>query len=123
MMELGNLLFGHSRGERPVPRYGGYEEELERLFDALGCDIYGVNFENDVFAMHPYYWGYCECEDEHDEDCPVIQPNFYHKSSGLKIWWYKYALRDSYSNQKLANFAEIIDECIESLKEADDDPS
>ena len=120
-MELGNLLFGHSRGEYPIPREE-YEEEFFRLLDVVADDsCYGTNFENDVFTMRPYYWGDCECEDEHDEDCPVIQPNFLHKPSGLEIHWYKYALRDSYSNQKLANFAEIIDECIESIKEGSDD--
>ena len=34
-MELGNLMFGNSRGEYPIGRDGcGFEEELYRLFDA-----------------------------------------------------------------------------------------
>lgn len=26
-----------------------------------GDNGYGAEFENDVFVMHPYYWGDCEC--------------------------------------------------------------
>ena len=33
-MELGNMLNGNSRGEYPLKRSAGFEEELERLFDA-----------------------------------------------------------------------------------------
>jgi len=120
-MELGNLLFGHSHGEYPIPRHTGYEAELSLLFETLGSDLYGIDFENEVFVTTPYYWGDCECEGEyHDEDCPTMKPNFYHKSSGLEIYWYKYPLRDSYSNQKLdrMGFRKIIDECIESIEYA-----
>jgi len=35
----------------------------------------------------------------HRADCEVIQPNFFYKPSNLRIMWYKYPLRDSYSNR------------------------
>lgn len=66
-VELGNLLFGHSRGEFLIERGVGWERELFRLFDAYAPDRdnsrreYGVEFENDVFAVMPYYWGDCTC--------------------------------------------------------------
>ena len=62
-MELGNLFFGVSRGEYEVPRHKGYEKELYRLFHRLGnTDVtYPNDFTNDVFEIHPYYWGDCTC--------------------------------------------------------------
>lgn len=66
-MELGNMMFGNSRGEFEVPRGQGFEEELHRLFNAYAKDRdnswreYGVAFENEVFHVFPYYWGDCDC--------------------------------------------------------------
>jgi len=66
-MELGNLVFGNSRGEYPVPRDAGWEEELYRLMGALEGPLPvvsydpGVDYENDTFYMMRYYWGNCTC--------------------------------------------------------------
>ena len=85
-MELGNALFGISRGEFPIEREEGFEEELFRLFDVIAPDRnnswreYGMEFENDVFSVFPYYWGDCTCgydekdsqwqeENEHEPHC------------------------------------------------------
>jgi len=56
---------------------------------------------------------------EHDFYCLSRIPNFYYKPTKLEIEWYKYPLRDSYSNQEitLLQFKEIIDDCIRSVKE------
>jgi len=51
-MELGNLLFGNSRGKYQVPRYAGWEDEFYRLIDAIGGEI--VEFENNTFWIFPY---------------------------------------------------------------------
>ncbi|HUU87104.1 MAG TPA: hypothetical protein VMX17_05050 [Candidatus Glassbacteria bacterium] len=123
-MELGNAMFGNSRGEFPIERGAGFESELSRLFDAYAPDRdsswreYGVAFENDTFSVFPYYWGECDCDEEHEPDCPELKPNFLYKPTGFEIEWYKYPLRDSYSNQKitLRKFVDIIDECIKSLE-------
>jgi hypothetical protein len=117
-MELGNMVFGNSRGAYPVPRMDEFEEQIFRLLEAMGASLYGVNYENDVFWVMPYYWGDCECEGHHDEDCPVVRDNFHYKPTGLGIQWYKYPLRDSYSSRKfsLDELIEIIDACIESVK-------
>ena len=118
--ELGNMIFGHSRGEVPLDRDVGWEDELFRLFEAYAPDRdcgwreCGVNFKNEVFEVHPYCW----CD---DEDCPqcghATQPNFRHKPSGLEIQWYKYPLRNSYANRTvtLAEFRAIIDGCVNSI--------
>lgn len=66
-MELGNIVFGNSRGNFPVERGSGFEEELSRLFDAYapkrdnGWREYGVPYENDTFVVRSYYWGECDC--------------------------------------------------------------
>jgi len=80
----------------------------------------------------PYPFGcaiHCDCgRDEryrkwrethdHADDCALVLPNFHHKPSGLKIEWYKYPLRDSYSNRPLTlcEFRAVIDDCIKSLE-------
>jgi len=119
-LELGNAVFGHSRGEYRVPRNEGRQADLIRLFDAYAPDresswyLSGVEFENDTFEVHPYCW----CE---RDDCPQCgtgeQPNFRHKPSGYSVQWYKYPLRDSWANRRIAidEFMAIIDDCIASL--------
>ena len=125
-MEIGNALNGISRGEFPIEREEGFEEELVRLFDAIAPDRdnawreYGMEFDNDVFSVFPYYWGDCTCgyeENSHDETCPIVKPNFLFKPTGFSIKWYKYPLRDSYMshNISLVEFKEVVAKCLESL--------
>lgn len=90
MMELGNMLFGNSRGECHIPRGGGWEDELRKLlkvcaieFDWGDCnDIQEAHVED--FIIFPYYWGDCTCgfQDlvdewegihEHSQDCYQIE--------------------------------------------------
>jgi hypothetical protein len=47
---------------------------------------YGARWDDEIFSMHPFCW----CD---SEDCPWCEgdaPNFHHKETGFKIWWYKY---------------------------------
>jgi len=60
-MELGNMVFGNSRGSFPLKRSVGFEEEFERLNSLLEPSGYVDEFENDVFAIFPYWWGECGC--------------------------------------------------------------
>ncbi len=121
-MELINALFGHSRGKYPLSRDKGFEEVLDSLLEVCAPKnrMYGEVFENEVFAISPYYWGDCTCGDEqnHKQDCPIVKPNFLYKPTGFEIRWYKYPLRDSYTNQKitLAGFKKIVSACIRSCK-------
>ena len=121
-MEIGNMLFGNSRGLFYVDR--AWEDKFYEIFSAAGLDSYGYapesvatergGFENDMFHIEPYYWG--DNEDLEDE------PNFWYKPDGLEIQWYKYAFRDSYCNKKISylEFCEIVDKCIESLEKKED---
>ena len=56
-------------------------------------------------------------EDGHKETCLLVKSNFLYKPTGFSIDWYKYPLRDSYTNQRitLEGFKIIIDKCIESI--------
>lgn len=135
-MELGNLLFGNSRGEYEVNRdwegafvyklydmgfnsYGlpmndeeTYKGEFKTIKSEFGDTTY---FENDTFILMPYYWG--------DDDRICELPNFVHKPTGFELSWYKYALRDSYMNQNISfdELIEIMEDCKRSL-DIDDVP-
>lgn len=124
-IELGNLLFGHSRGNFALPR-DKYGDSFNSFLVQGGFDSYGRpndcgvsanwmddcgdgRFENDVFVLRAYYWG-------NDERVARL-PNFLHKPSGYEIRWYKYPLRDAYSSQKLeiGDFNRILNECLASI--------
>lgn len=125
-MELGNLMFGNSRGEYAVEPREEYQNAFCEFLGSNGFDFYGFptdvpassnwqkdtrNFENATIVIRPYYWG----EDENITELP----NFEYKPTGLKISWYKYPMRDAYSNQDVSvgEFREILVECAKSMKE------
>jgi hypothetical protein len=88
---------------------------------------YGANFENDAFMMHRYCW----CE---KDDCPwcagdagpfsnhslywsegnTTAPNFLHKPSQSRVWWYKYIGRGMEMDLRMAWDA-ILTDCLASL--------
>jgi hypothetical protein len=87
----------------------------------------GVDFfENDIFMLRGYvYDEECNCgvddldnsDDCHKESCALIKPHFYYKPTDLKIMWYKYPFRDSYSNRMfdVKEFKDILKDCMKSL--------
>lgn len=130
-MELGNLIYGHSRGEYEVPRGNSkgtfeWQEEFVNFLDKLGCDNYGFYYgdrtnekcyennrgglSNEVFEINPYYWG----DDEEEES----KPNFIYYPNGFELMWYKYPLRDSYCNKEISytEFCEMLEKCLESVR-------
>jgi hypothetical protein len=126
-MELGNAIFGNSRGSYPIEERGGMEKLFIPLVNYVCLlvdhkDYWGgyiPEFKNDTFEIRGYYWGDCDCEEDHVDDCPCVLPNFVHKKTGLELSWYKYPFRDSYSNLPLTEelMSKIVEDCIESLKE------
>lgn len=52
---------------------------------------------------------------EHGAEPGRGAPNFWHKPSGLKVWWYKYIGRDMTSVGDCKNVSGMIAECIASL--------
>ena len=117
-MELGNLLFGNSRGQFKLPdRDIVSSDEWANLKEKVNINFYGIpndesdfyGFDNDAFTIRPYYWG---------EDGNMAElPNFLYKPTGFKIHWYKYPFRDSYMNQDLnrEEILKIFDKCIHSI--------
>ena len=126
-IELGNLCFGNSRGTYSLndvrdPMQNIWENFIERI----DVDIYGYpgehskvimditpdrkTVDNDMFTIRPYYWG--------DDPDIADLPNFLFKPENVWIKWYKYALRDAYSNYDLTEekFAEILAKCCEFVE-------
>ena len=105
-IEMGNLLFGNSRGDYAFPDRDIVEsDEWVALRVALGVDSYGHTeadnrygndrggYDDGTICVNPYYWG-----DDEDE---AAKPNFLDRRIGLEIRWYKYPFRDSYMNWKM----------------------
>lgn len=106
-MELGNMLWGNSRGTFEISRE--YQYFFVACMEDLGFDSYGyyvaeefdeynklspkTMYDDGVLMVNPYYWG----EDEEF----IKMHNFIYRPMNLEIDWYKYPLRDSYSNQLL----------------------
>ena len=72
---------------------------------------YGRNYENETFMMHSYCW----CDKTNCKRC--AEPNFWHKPSGFKVWWYKWIGRGMEFNQKITpvEWRTILKECLDSL--------
>ena len=123
MLELGNLLFGHSRGEFELDR-DELQEIMAEGLEKCGCDEYGFlqdpalflwknsrgGITTSVFETRPYWWG-----DEFSAEADL--PNFKFFEDGTEIRWYKYALRDSYADREIdaARLSEILDACAAEI--------
>lgn len=116
-MELGNMIFGCSRGPYEFPNRDIVDSwEWGRLINTVCDGCYGFakdefecnargGFSNDIFEINPYYWGDCDCggddTDEHSSTCSLMIHNFVYKPTGFWIDWYKYPFRDSYMSHDL----------------------
>lgn len=114
-MELGNLMFGHSRGTFLVEPRDVYQDIFLEFLYSIGCSFEGFSdngddvIENETFAIRPYYWG-------DDEDIAEL-PNFVYKPMDFELRWYKYPMRDAYCNNDLSpdEFRDILESCRASL--------
>lgn len=125
-MEMGNLLFGCSRGEIELDRdllqdvfwqglaYVGYDSHgLPMVVSAkLSVTKASLPAHDDLFCVRPYWWG--------DPDSPkATLPNLEVPSADLKVMWYKYALRDAYANREVTPeemvriFSDLHDKLVE----------
>ncbi len=86
-MELGNFLFGHSRGTYPVTRDDEWLncfQTLPRLLMGPHYDGYGTEFVCDAFEIHRYYWGDCTCGfEESDAEWSHQHPHHHRCLSSL----------------------------------------
>lgn len=96
--------------------------------DEMYFHSHGIEYSNDTFQMHPYCWcdrrdcPWCSVNDGPDEneygaDHGSTAPNFWHKKSGFKLWWYKYPGRGMEYNKDLTyrEIDAIVQDCIDSL--------
>jgi hypothetical protein len=92
-IELGNMLFGNSRGEFLLERSEGWEDQLHKLFEFIDPDYwYQVEYENSTFCIMAYWWGSCTCgwddfateleEMEHQPDCYTFEYELCVKEDG-----------------------------------------
>lgn len=83
-----------------------YQIEMDSPFENTGN-----TYRNDVFQVKAYYWG--------NNGEMIKGPNFSYR--GLEVRWYKHLHRDSYilcdKEITLDFLAEMIDECINSMRE------
>lgn len=125
-MGLENLLFGNSRGDFKV------DQRLQGLFvsalNEAGFDEFGFckTWKSDTpaptpyndqatathhFVIQPYVWD--------NLDHAAMVPNFLDRTTGLKLRWYEYPLRDAYANYDLTEemlipiLQRLVDECRE----------
>lgn len=122
--EIGNLIFGNSRGEFSVYRNVFTLAFLPLM--RLIPDFRYSYFQNEIFRLSPYYWDECDCVDSDDENepfkhvdnCPADRANFLHKPTGFEVRWYKYPFRDSYTNKKVnrKELDSIISDCVNSIE-------
>jgi hypothetical protein len=90
----------------------GVNEEL--FYHWLGKCYEDLNlvYENDTFMIRRYDY-------REDDEVGTNEYHFYHKPSGLKIYWYKYPFRASASNMDITydQFREVLIDCRNSLEE------
>lgn len=95
--------------------YGFVEDDLLKkyLVKFTGTDTEEETefFDNGTFRIVPYWWG--------DSDEIASLPNFVYYPTGFEMNWYKYPLRDTWSNIPITfdEFKDMIDKCEKSLKD------
>ena len=73
---------------------------------------YGTHYLDYDYMIAPFCW----CEKESCPWCGELDfPNFWHFSSGLKIWWYKWIGRDMRVEGGIGKPEEIIKNIIAGL--------
>ena len=109
-MELGNMMFGHSRGEFAFPDRSLARSEEWKALSKIDIEYDGI--DNEVFTIRPYSYT--------DDEMEETLPNFVYKPTGFEINWYKHAFRDSYMNQALdiPQILDIFKKCVESINTA-----
>lgn len=99
---------------------------------------YGGCWNSEVFQMHPFCWcgsdncPWCfynvswdepqlACAEEYGADNQNgggIAPHFWHKPSGMKVWWYKWIGRDMESVNVPSDLSAIFTECLADVQRA-----
>ena len=107
--------YGLPENERKI-----YNKEIEELCKSMGLSYphgCAVHCNCDYWERYYNYLNKIGYPNGCKKECLLMRPNFYYKPNGFEIQWYKYPLRDSYTNKPitLTEFKQIIDKCIESI--------
>ena len=107
-------MFGSNKYDTELDRFLRIFAEAHKEYKGQWAEKYGVDYEDDVFMMHPFCW--CEKDDclwcggeiepelfrEMDlSDHHGPAPNFWYKPLDFKVWWYKYIGRGMDTNISL----------------------
>lgn len=117
-----------------MEKEGTIYDLVEAVCAVLGEPVrggYGIEYENEVFMMHPYCW----CEQDECKWCggdaspfsvhsgyftngpqneeAGLAPNFHFKPTDYKLWWYKYIGRGEQNSGTLPT--DWYAQCIASL--------
>ena len=106
--ELGQMMFGREWHELEPP--GFVEYWLCILEDIVSGTDGWYDVDNEVFSMHPYWWG--------DEDDPrANRPNF--KCGDVEVSWYKHIGRSMSTNTKMPDneWHKIFTKCVQKAIE------
>lgn len=147
-LELGQMMFGNAVGRFNLGEHEGFVvDELRKLAALVERHLhpdmsidtpfsgYMEDFKNDVFEIHPYWWGQCECQAENEDHremseeeygpfwethfpvCHVMMPNF--RFGTIEIRWYKHAGRgmslETDHEVSLAEWTEVFEKCRQSI--------
>ena len=115
-------------------RLMGFDKYGDKM---IGNDKYKNEFENDLYKIKSFSYDDYDCNCGFDEKCFEIDenknsefmgfhsvdcccnsaPNFWYKPKNIKIIWYKYPLRDAYSNCEISKelMKEIMLNCENSM--------
>lgn len=100
------------KGLTELTKYIVDELSLDTSYGLGGEYGYGVEYENDIFMMHPFCW----CDKKSCKWCHKEYPNFIYKPTDTRIWWYKWIGRDTKILRGLPK--DWLDRCKESIKES-----
>lgn len=82
---------------------------------------YGARWDNKVFSMYPFCWcdkDDCPWCDYNEEIGEFPAPNFHHKKTDFKCWWYKYIGR-SMETEGECDWPTVLAECLASVNEGE----
>lgn len=120
---LDELISRHIYQEKEELRYG--EWRLPGNYFATTNSGMVHDLPGAPFTMRAFSWSDCIGEWETDEEylgsegycenpgCDACEPNFHHKESGFKAYWYKHSQRGEECNQDITYMAwqEIVRDC------------
>lgn len=125
-LEIGNLLFGNSRGNYLVNRCW-VDGKWRELMDLMEADYHAyvknpklkkyINeqgyFKNEKFIIRPYCWD----EDDDAKELPNLEVKDAINGETFTVSWYKYPFRDSYMSHDISQekWNEIMSSCINSI--------